>query len=588
MSTGTMTRPVATQKIARDPSPQEIIAAARTAPAMAVAALAVASATSLLMWASFTPLDWGPLGWICLVPMLCLARIPRPTRAMYRSLYVAGLLFWLPTLQWMRLGDDTMYGAWLFLSCYLAAYFPVFIGLTRLAVHRVRVPLTLAAPIIWTGLELARAHLLTGFGWYNLSHSQYRWLELIQISDVTGAYGVSFVIALVSACLVALLPEGWLRALRLVPSAGEVPVPQRPVLQVAVCLSVFVLVLGYGFMRREQAQFTPGPRVALIQGNFIATAHPDHRDIPRIFSRYHMLTGKAIEQQPDLVVWPEGMFPYPLLKKAEGVPLETLVANHRQIGIEQLDKLKVAETLQQISEKAGAALLVGLQTIEVDDHKYRLYNSAVIAKSTGITDRYDKIHRVIFGEYIPLVDWLPFLQGFTPYGGNFGIEAGTHASAFAFKSYRAVPVICFEGTVPHVVRSLMSATRQADASGKLKKADLLVNISNDGWFHGSSEHDQHLITAAFRSVELRTPMVRAVNTGVSAVIDGDGHIRARAVNPISGLSKLDEAILVSDVPLDPRDSLYLRYGDWFGSLCLAGCFGCAACGLFDRLRRKPK
>ena len=346
-----------------------------------------------------------------------------------------------------------------------------------------------------------------------------------------------------------------------------------------------MLVLGYGFMRRDQARFTPGPRVALIQGNFIATARPDYRDVPRIFARYHMLTGAAIVQQPDLVVWPEGMFPYPLLQKTDGVSTKTLVEKHPQLAVDRLEKLKVSETLQQLSEKGGAAFIVGLQTIEVDEKKYRLYNSAVLAKSTGITDRYDKIHRVIFGEYIPLADWLPFLQAFTPYGGNFGIEAGTHSSAFEFKSYRAVPIICYEGTVPHVVRNLMSATRQVDASGKVKKADLLVNISNDGWFHGSSEHDQHLITAAFRSVEMRPPMVRAVNTGVSAVIDGDGYIRARARNEKSGLSKMDEAILVSDVPLDGRNSLYLRFGDWFGSLCLAGCFGCAACGLLDRFRK---
>jgi len=611
MATGTMTRPIPTPNPAqnpaqnqapapnsaptpapsrtlRDSSAQEIINAARTAPATAVSALAVASCTSLLMWASFTPLDWGPLGWICLVPMLCLARIPRPTRAMYRSLYVAGLVFWLPTLQWMRLGDDMMYGAWIILSCYLASYFPVFIGLTRLAVHRLRVPLAVAVPVVWTGLELARAHLLTGFGWYNLSHSQYRWLEMIQISDITGAYGVSFVMALVSGCMAALLPESWVRTLRLAPHTSEIPAPTRPILQLTACLSVFILVLGYGFMRREQAQFRPGPRVALIQGNFIASARPDYHDVPRIFARYHTLTGAAIAQQPDLVVWPEGMFPYPLLSKAEGVSTETLMANHPQLAIDRLEKLKVPETLQQLSEKGGAAFIVGLQTIDVDAKSYRFYNSAVIAKSTGITDRYDKIHRVIFGEYIPLADWLPFLQSFTPYGGTFGIQAGTHASAFEFKSFRAVPVICYEDTVPHVVRNLMSSTRQVDASGKVKKADLLVNISNDGWFHGSSEHDQHLIVAAFRSVEMRTPMVRAVNTGVSAVIDGDGHIRARARNERTGSSKLDEAILVSDVPLDGRNSLYLSYGDWFGSLCLTGCFGCAACGVFDRFRRKTK
>src|SRR5690606_1556993 len=101
--------------------------------------------------------------------------------------------------------------------------------------------------------------------------------------------------------------------------------------------------------------------------------------------------------------------------------------------------------------------------------------------------------------------------------------------------------------------------------------DVLVNLTNDGWFHGSSELEQHLITAAFRAVETRTPMVRAVNMGISAIIDGDGVIRQRAVDPETGRSKQVEAVLVDYVPLDPRQSLYVAWGDWFGTLCLTLC-----------------
>ncbi|MCA9093667.1 MAG: hypothetical protein KDA68_09290, partial [Planctomycetaceae bacterium] len=121
-----------------------------------------------------------------------------------------------------------------------------------------------------------------------------------------------------------------------------------------------------------------------------------------------------------------------------------------------------------------------------------------------------------------------------------------------------------------------------------KEVDVLLNLSNDGWFHGSSELDQHLITAAFRCVECRVPMVRAVNTGISAVIDGDGAIRARAVNEKTGKSKLTEAYLVESVPLDPRQSAYVQYGDWFAAGCLGLTILAAAWGLFLRSSGSPK
>ena len=134
-----------------EPSTREFIEAARAQPAPMRAALAVGGMTSLLAWASFTPLNFSPLGWVSLVPFILLARIARPTRRMYLATYLTGLAYWLPTLQWMRLGHVTMYTAWLALSVYMAAYFPVCLGLTRVAVHRFRIPLAIAFPVVWVG-----------------------------------------------------------------------------------------------------------------------------------------------------------------------------------------------------------------------------------------------------------------------------------------------------------------------------------------------------------------------------------------------------------------------------------------------------
>jgi len=230
---------------------------------------------------------------------------------------------------------------------------------------------------------------------------------------------------------------------------------------------------------------------------------------------------------------------------------------------------------------AGAAMIVGIDAFEVTNSHLKHYNSAVfIHPKLGIQGRYDKIHRVIFGEYIPLRKWFPWLASLTPISANFGIDAGEGPKFFQYKNWVLAPIICFEDTVPHLVRTFV---RMSIRNGQ--RVDCLVNLTNDGWFHGSSELDQHLITAAFRCVECRTPMVRAVNTGISAFIDGDGVIREPEIfldgdadqtrpartsmrDPETGRwNKQLDAVLVSTVPLDQRTSWYVLYGDWFAAGC---------------------
>ena len=215
------------------------------------------------MWAAFTPLNWGPLGWVCLVPLILLVRLERPTRWMYRMIYVGGLTFTLATLQWMRLGDLWMYPAWLALAVYVAFYFPVFVGLSRLAVHRFQIPLTLAVPVVWVGLEFVRAHLLSGFAWYFLGHTQHHWNLLIQISDLFGAYGVSFLVALGNAVIAGLVGCRWLSRLKLLPKdqpadlSEYVPGYWQRMGSVAAVLLLLSATLVYGVTRRRRPSLKP-------------------------------------------------------------------------------------------------------------------------------------------------------------------------------------------------------------------------------------------------------------------------------------------------------------------------------------------
>jgi len=558
----------------RDATLASIITRARMAPAGVRGALLLSGLTSLLMWASFTPLDLGPLGWVCLVPICLLARLERPTAGMYRAVYLAGLLFWLATLQWMRLGHATMYGAWLLTSVYMAFYFPAFVAIVRAAAWRFRVPIMLAVPVAWAGLEFLRAYLLTGAPWYFLAHSQYRWIELIQISDLLGAYGVSFLLALFAGCAAELAPSAWITRLRLLPEGGlggmRTVAGAGRAWRIGAVLAACAAVLGYGYARRAGVVFQPGPRVALIQGNFVSEVKHDPARYVEMQRRHEELTGLAVLEQPDLIIWPETMFRWPLFNAPQDVSTEQLEAAHPGLPAARLRDPNIRKRLSNLSQMARAGLVVGLEAIDADLETVRRYNSAVMIDAQGvITGRYDKLHRVVFGEYIPWADRFPWIRKLTPFPEGFGIEAGQRPAAMRVGSSWFSPIICFEDTVPHLVRRVLQQAGQDVPQAQ--RIDFLVNLTNDGWFHGSSELDQHLITASFRCVENRTPMVRAVNTGISAIIDGDGVVRQRAVGLKTGKSKSDEAVVVGEVPLDARRSLYLRWGDWFAGACLAAC-----------------
>jgi len=602
MSTQLMPRavkPVRTVQIS-EPTVQQIITNARAKSELAPArgAWLLASLTAGLLWASFTPLDFSPLAWVALVPMLLLVRIEQRTRWMYRIIYATGLLNTLVTLQWMRLGDPAMYIAWGALAIYTAAYFPMFVALARTAVHRYSVPFTFAVPAVWVGLEFVRAHLMTGFAWYFLGHTQYRWTELIQISDLFGAYGVSFVVAMLSASLALLVPGSVLGWLRILPapqneSAPLAPASRRRQWAAVLCgLCVFSLTLGYGYFRRAQADFQPGPRVALIQGDFDASLKHQQDSWNDIHRTHRGLTGLAVQHQPDLIIWPETMFRWPFYQRGANVSDEQLAAlkpNYPGLSHEEwLGNWKsplVPNTLNDLSAEAGTPMMIGIETVVAEPTKLKTYNSAVLVHpNVGPTTRYDKQHLVIFGEYVPLEEELPWLRKLTPFPEDWGLTLGEAPAVFRDRDWTYAPIICFEDTVPHLVRDAINAaetTADGAQPGSGKPVDCLVNFTNDGWFHGSSELDQHLITASFRAVENRTPLVRAVNTGISAFIDGDGVIRepevfidgARKgrdsfVDPETGRwRKRLNAVVLSTVPLDNRTSLYTRFGDWFAALC---------------------
>ena len=571
-----------------------------------------------LVWAAFFPLNWGFLAWVALVPLLIVCRSPTRFRGLYPGVFLGGLLFWAPALQWMRLGHPSMYVAWSALAIYCAGYFPLFVSLTRVALQRFKIPLALTAPVVWTGLELLRAWLITGFPWYFLGHTQHRWTNLVQIADLFGAYGVSFVVVAVNAGLASLIsPERIVRWMTPhEPPPQAVAGPQRTLIWAVAFPAVLVLTAtGYGNWRRGNAPFPAGPRVALIQGNFTSEVKHDPERARAIFDTHRLLTAIAVPFQPDLIVWPESMFRFPLLEYTPGMTDEQLEGVHPDLKASDWHDQRVRQALGNLADEANAALVIGLDVVTavppVGDQPspenpphgtVRAANSAVFCEpGRGLVGRYDKMHLVPFGEYNPCAAL--FANLLTAMGlpaSSIDLAPGQGFRAFQQKDYSYVPIICFEDTVPHFVRDAVQAA-QAETG---RPVSCLVNLTNDGWFHGSSELDQHLITASFRCIELRIPMVRAVNTGVSAVIDGDGRIRepephnmiqvderdhpheAQMIDPQTGrFTRQKNLTLVADVPLDTRKSLYFLYGDWFAAGCASCCVLLAVAGLWPGKNR---
>jgi apolipoprotein N-acyltransferase len=545
-----------------------------------------------LLWAALPPVDWWPLAWVAPIPWVMLSRRKElSARRPYAVLTLAGFCFWMAALHWLRLPHPATYIGWVALSSYFAFYLPVFVGLSRVAVHRLRVPAILAAPIVWAGLELARGHLLTGMTMGSLGHTQYRWVSLIQLSDFAGAYGVSFVVMFVAACLATMIPNEYQPfSGRACPPRSAADSPRGgqarrlysvarwtwPLLPAAAMLAA---ALFYGHIRMEAASTKPGPRIALIQGSIDIEMLDDRSALDarreHISEQYYGLTRQAVEQNPglDLIVWPETMFPYPLITLEPGAqrPAEYPTSDAQFFQDMGEWTRKGRDALAQLAKSVNIPVLVGVDAPFLGPKGERQFNSAAYVAADGhLVGRYDKMHLVLFGEYTPLVEYLPWLNQLTPLTGS--ATPGERPAAFEVRGVRIAPNICYESVLPHVIRRQVNTLA---AEGR--EPEILVNLTNDGWFWGSSELDMHLACGAFRAVECRKPLLIAANTGFSAWIDANGRIQAQG-------PRRAQTVIIAEPRLDQRRSWYLAHGDWFSGVCLAMCGLCGLVGICGRWR----
>ncbi|HUS38776.1 MAG TPA: apolipoprotein N-acyltransferase, partial [Pirellulales bacterium] len=538
----------------------------------------LAAAGGVLLWLSHPPADLGFLGWVAPLFWLLLIRQPQLTgKRPYLVLYGVGAVYWATTTYWLTLPHWSTSFGWVAMSVYLACYVVLFIGLSRVAIHQIGIPLVVAAPVVWTGLELIRAHFATGFLLAALAHTQYRWIGLIQISDLVGAYGVSLLVMFVVSCVATALPTRT-HGVRWWP--------------VVAAVTAVAAVLAYGHFQTSKGPSVEGPKIALIQGNIPTVFGGDPEEkMNNIYRQYITESRNALQREPDieLLVWPESMYVAPLvlidddaylpaeiLAQSPGISLEDAqeyeaerrlpdgvrtfrdrsMATFRQTLIDLIATGPPAPT-DRITV-SPPAMLLGVEGLHYRAGDVDYFNTSLYLSPQGeVVNYYHKMHTVMFGEYVPLGDYFPFLYSLTPLGG--GLTAGDAPKTYQVGDATLTPNICFETILPHVIRGQISTLRQNG-----NEPDVIVTQTNDGWFWGSAALDMHLICGVFRAVECRKPLLIAANTGISAHIDADGRILQQA-------RRQEIQSLIVRPQIDARRSLYVDVGDWLAWLCAVCC-----------------
>lgn len=477
----------------------------------------------ILSWLAITPLIIGllrarPAGELEVIGSIRL-QPATPWQGFVLS-YVCGIIWYAGTCYWIF---DTMrqYGGLngpmallvLFLfCCYLGLYHGLFgLLLAFLAQPRNDRRALVLAPFLWVAVELARTRI-TGFPWNLLGIAQVDNVALCRIAGWTGVYGISFEIVLVNIALAA---------------AFLVPRAKRGAMLAAALAAAAALQAG----RLVEAPTAKADRTALlVQENVPVQAEWSPQFFQQTLSELSQLTGSSAQTakagKVDLIVWPESPAPF------------------------FTNDAKFRDVLSQLARDTGAWILAGAIGSNAPNPNAEgpLFNSAALVSPGGDwTSRYDKVHLVPFGEYLPFPSLFAFAGGLTREVGQF--EHGTSHTPLQAGDQRLGLLICYESIFPDEVR-------QSANQG----ANVFVNISNDGWYGDSGAYAQHLNQTRMRAIENDRWLLSATNTGVTASIDPWGQIAAR-------IPRKQRDALVAPYALTSVTTFYTRHGDWFAYAC---------------------
>jgi apolipoprotein N-acyltransferase len=537
--------------------------------------LAAFTASAILLTLIQPPFHFSFLAWIAYVPLIIAAIRSENKICLYLCSWLVAFVYWLGNIYWMAY---VTVSGWIAFCAYTALLWPVLV-LTIRVVRRYKVPLIVAVPVLIVGIEQLQGFLLGGFYWRHLSHSQYANIPLIQIADVFGAAGVSFLVAMVN---------GFFCDLVLSYRSYQFKTQLRIILiELSLICIVILVVFFYGGFRIKQAEQvqTEGPIIAAVQSNLPQSVKESELfEVNRqVFKGLLDISKTVAADGAELVVWPETIIPAIMDKNVWPYLLD---AN---------ESLFYNKALSEFAHSDNVYILIGApggEVIHKLDGSLALdkYNSAFLYEPNGgplggrqAPVKYSKIHLVPFGEVVPFkysIPWLyNLLMKFSPYDFDYNLTPGTQFTVFNMKGkakekeYRFGVMICYESAIPAIARGFA-----VDENGA-KKVDWLVNISNDGWFvkfsngrvRPSTELQQHTIASVFRAVENRLSVIRSVNTGISCLIDPLGRIQDGFLAGDLPAKVFDRAgvkgYFADRVVIDSRVTVLSRYGQWLGTGC---------------------
>ena len=498
----------------------ELIAASPLQPVPATMLAVLAGALLILPFRAET---LYPLTWIALVPLLYAIRGQKLVHAAGLG-WLAGTAAHVIGVYWL-IGTMVRFGGihpaislvlFVLIAAALGTIYIPFVLVCRL-MPAGRLDSTLRGALLIAAAFTAGEFIFPSVFPWRIGYSQIRIPALVQMADITGAYGITFITALGGAVLFQLL-------ISFRQKTRPYPWPS-----VAVLITLLVIFLGYGVVRLNTVQqrmaAADSVRLALLQPNVPF----DEKFDPALATQHNLelfqMSAQAAARDARLVIWPETGYRSPILgdtKRLE-VPVSIPANTYLYIGANVFDKV------------AGG---------------YDAHNSVLAVAADGsITGRYDKHHLFPFGEYLPLSDVFPILKQYAGPISDFKAGAGPPVQVFP-DGITVGPLICYEDIFPGL-------SRRAVNNG----ARVLVNQTNDAWFGDTAAPHQHLQLARFRSIENRLPMIRATNSGVTAVVSPTGEITSK-------LDTFTRDMIIADIPLPVIRTFYTAYGDVFAVFCL--------------------
>jgi apolipoprotein N-acyltransferase len=488
--------------------------------------LALAGLAGLLLAASFPTIDLNFLAWVGIAPLLLALRGKSVKQGFWLG-GITGIVYFCGTVYWVTnsvhfYGHIPLVLASLItlLLCAYCSLYPALFGAA--AVHlKLRRPalFLVGAPVLWTALELARTYVFSGFPWSLLGYSQYRYLPLIQVADITGVYGISFLIVFISAAVAAVIED------------------RKRYLPLVTAVVLLCAVTGYGMYRLNAPEGTETIKIAVVQGNIEQDRKWDPAYQSDVIETYRRLTLNAVAEKPDLVIWPETATPFYF--GGQDAPYPALSAD-----------------LAGFVRSNRTPLLTGSPTYERKERRYELRNSAFFLNRDGSPNgTYHKHHLVPFGEYVPLKNSLLFfvdklVQAIGDFQSGEEYTIVGVPSKTAGRDIKLSTVICYEIIFPNLVRQFVD-----------RGATVMTTITNDAWFGRTGAPSQHFSMAVLRAVENHVPIARAANTGISGFIDSKGRVLATS-------DIFTEAVLTQSLNAGTTKTFYTRYGDVFSYLCV--------------------